>query len=87
MNLLQSLYSSRPDDGTEAGLKQLIDDCMLPETLKLFGLKREKLTSEYATFDPSKLEISNEKNVLDMHERFAQLLIRLLEVSAGTRGS
>jgi hypothetical protein len=60
---------------------------MLPETLKLFGLKHEKLTSAYATFDPLKLEISNEKNVLDMHEHFAQLLICLLEVSAGTQGS
>jgi hypothetical protein len=87
MNLLQSLYTSRPDDNTETELKQLIDDCVLPETLKLFGLRREKPTSEYTTFDLSKVEVSYEKNVLDTHERLVQLLIRLLEVSAGTRGS
>ena len=87
MNLLQSLYTSRPDDNTVTELKQLIDDCILPETLKLFGLQREKPTSEYTSFDLSKVEVSYEKNVLDTHERLVQLLIRLLEVSAGTRGS
>ena len=87
MNLLQSLYTSRPEDNTVTELKQLIDDCILPETLKLFGLRREKPTSEYTSFDLSKVDVSYEKNVLDTHERLVQLLIRLLEVSAGTRGS
>lgn len=81
VNLLQSLYFSRPDDSTESEMKRLIKDCMLPETLKLFGLRREKSTSEYTALDPL-----NEKNILDTHEILVQFLIRLLDVSAGTQG-
>ncbi|KAF9527976.1 hypothetical protein CPB83DRAFT_363170 [Crepidotus variabilis] len=81
MNLLQSLYLARPDDSTEADLKELIDDCTLPETLKLFGLRRETPTSEYTCYD-----LSSDKNFLDSHEQLVQLLIRILDVSSGTQG-
>jgi len=80
INLLQSLYTARPEDG-ESEIKQLISDCSLPENLKLFGLQRERLTSEYA-----KLDTSDEKNALDIHESLVQLLIRVLDVSAGSQG-
>jgi len=80
VNLLQSLYIARPEDG-DTELKQLINDCMLPETLKLFGLQRETSTSEYIS-----TEISNEKNALVIHERLVNLLVRLLEAAAGTQG-
>jgi len=80
INLLQSLCIGRPED-SDAELKQLINELMLPETLKLFGLQRETPTSEYiATENPS------EKNALVIHECLVNLLVRLLEVAAGTQG-
>ncbi|KAJ3504772.1 hypothetical protein NLJ89_g7765 [Agrocybe chaxingu] len=81
MNLLQSLYIARPDDSTEPGLMQLINHCTSAETLRLFGLQRETPTSEYTNVDPV-----NEKDCLDTQEQLAQLLIRILNVSAGTTG-
>jgi len=81
MNLLQSLYISRPDDSTEAKLMELINDCTLPENLKLFGLQRETPTSEYTNLDPL-----NDKESLDVNEGLVQLLIRILTVSAGSPG-
>jgi len=81
MNLLQSLYISCPDDSTEPKLMQLINDCTLPENLKLFGLQRETPTSEYTNLDPL-----NDKDTLDINERLIELLIRILTVSAGSPG-
>ena len=81
INLLQSLYISRPDDSTEPELMQLINDYTLPENLKLFGLQRETPTSEYTNLDPL-----NDKESLDINENLVQLLIRLLTVAAGSPG-
>ncbi|KDR84288.1 hypothetical protein GALMADRAFT_87191 [Galerina marginata CBS 339.88] len=81
INLLQSLYIGRQDDTTESALMQLINDCTLPESLKLFGLRRETPTSEYTNLDPF-----NEKDTLDTYERLVQLLLRILDVSAGSPG-
>ena len=80
INLLQSLYTARPEDG-ESEIKQLINECSLPETLKLFGLQRETPTSEYIKLDPL-----DEKHALDTHEHLVQFLIRVLDVSAGSQG-
>ena len=81
MNLLQSLYISRPDDRTEPELMRLINDCTLPEYLKLFGLRRETPTAEY-----SNVELSGEKASLDTQEKLTQLLLRIMTVTAGSTG-
>lgn len=81
MNLLQSLYISRPDDSTEPELMQLINDCTLPENLKSFGLQRGTPTSEYTNLEPA-----DDKESLDINERLVQLLVRLLTVAAGSPG-
>jgi len=81
MNLLQSLYISRPDDGTETELMRLINDCILPENLRLFGLRRETPTGEY-----SNTELSGEKAFLDTQEKLAQLSLRIMTVTAGSTG-
>lgn len=81
MNLLQSLYLSRPDDRTEPELMLLINDCTLPENLRLFGLRRESLSAEY-----SNTELSSEKATLDTQERLTQLLLRIMTVSAESTG-
>jgi hypothetical protein len=81
MNLLQSLYLSRPDDRTEPELMRLINDCSQPENLRLFGLRREYLSAEY-----SNTELGNEKATLDTQEELTQLLLRIMTVSAGSTG-
>lgn len=77
INLLQSLYISRPDDRTEPEIMRLINDYTLPENLQLFGLRRETPTAEY-----SNLEASGEKAFLDRQEKLAQLLLRIMTVTA-----
>ncbi|KAF8165773.1 hypothetical protein B0H34DRAFT_794124 [Crassisporium funariophilum] len=81
MNLLQSLYIARPDDSTEPDIMRLINDCTLPENLRLFGLRRPTPTSEYTNLDPI-----NDKESLDTQEGLTQLLIRILNVTAGSNG-
>ena len=80
INLLQSLYIARPED-SESEIKQLLNDFTLPENLKLFGLQRETPTSPYTA-----VESVDEKSALDTHERLVQLLIRVLDTSAGNQG-
>ncbi|KAF8883153.1 hypothetical protein CPB84DRAFT_1817082 [Gymnopilus junonius] len=77
INLLQSMYIARPDDSSEAALMKLVNDCTLPENLKLFGLHRETPTSEYTNFDTV-----NEKDCLDTHERLVALLVDILDTAA-----
>jgi hypothetical protein len=80
MNLLQSLYLARADDaGSE--LLLLIDDCTKPDILRLFGLLRATPTSEYTNFEPA-----NDKAHIDSQESLTELLIRILEVTAGSKG-
>jgi neurofibromin 1 len=79
INLLQSLYISRPEDRTEPEIMRLINDCTLPENLQLFGLRRETPTAEY-----SNVHCSGEKSSLDKQEKLAQLLLRVMTVTAGS---
>lgn len=81
MNLLQALYVSRTDEIAGPELLQIIDHCSSDESLKLFGLRRETPTSEFTSYDAA-----NEKERLDNLERFMGLLIRIMEVSSGSRG-
>lgn len=81
VNLLQSLYIARPDDSTEPALMQLINECSLPETLKLFGLKRETSSSEYTGVD-----FPGDKENVDNAEKLVALLVSILEVSSGSVG-
>ena len=78
INLLQSLYLSRPDDTTESEIMRLINDCTLPEYLQLFGLRRGVPTAEY-----SNLESNSEKAFLDRQEKLTELLLRIMTVTAG----
>lgn len=78
INLLQSLYISRPDDRTEPEIMRLINDCTLPENLQLFGLRRETPIAEYST-----VESSGDKVFLDRQEKLVQLLLRIMTVTAG----
>lgn len=81
MNLLQSMYLARAEDG-DAELLEVIAECTQPETLLLFGLTRPTTTSEYSNIDPL-----NDKILLEKQEDLAKLLVRILEVTAGTKGA
>lgn len=82
MNLLQSLYLARTEDSPASELQQLITDYTQTDTLKLFGLLRTTPTSEYTSFEPP-----NDSVNIDYQERLVDLLARMLEVTAGTRGA
>ena len=58
---------------------RLINDCTLPENLQLFGLRRETPTAEYFN-----VETCGEKSTLDNQEKLAQLLLRIMTVTAGS---
>jgi hypothetical protein len=80
MNLLQSLYV--PDSqGCQTQLLELITECSQPTTLCLFGLRRETPTSEYINVDPS-----IDKEALDIQERLVDFLVKILEVTSGSKG-
>ncbi|KAF6748926.1 hypothetical protein DFP72DRAFT_914993 [Ephemerocybe angulata] len=81
MNLLQSLYISRTDDMVGSELLRIIDECSCPQTLKYFGLKRETPTSEYENYDA----VSDKEHLEDL-DGFMQLLVRIMDVSSGSRG-
>ncbi|KAF5334397.1 hypothetical protein D9611_013526 [Ephemerocybe angulata] len=81
MNLLQSLYISRTDDMVGSELLRIIDECSCPQTLKYFGLKRETPTSEYENYDA----VTDKEHLEDL-DGFMQLLVRIMDVSSGSRG-
>lgn len=81
MNLLQSLHVSRTDESMGPELLNLIEDFTKPETLRLFGLRRETPTSEYTNFDAV-----NDKEYLDNQELLSEFLVRILEVTSGSKG-
>lgn len=82
ISLLQSLYISRRDDRTaEPEFMRLINECTLPENLQLFGLQRETPTAGY-----SNVELNYEKASIERQEKLAQLLHRIMIVTAGSTG-
>jgi hypothetical protein len=81
LNLLQSLYVSRTDESMGPELLTLITEFTQAETLRLFGLRRETPTSEYTSLDPA-----NDKEYLDNLERLTQFLVRILDVTSGSKG-
>jgi neurofibromin 1 len=82
MNLLQSLVVGRSEEGHSPELLQLIEEFCQQETIKLFGLLRPTPTSEYTNFDPV-----NDRANMDNQEKLAQLMGRMLEVTAGNQGN
>ncbi|KAF9067659.1 hypothetical protein BDP27DRAFT_1225535 [Rhodocollybia butyracea] len=81
INLIQSLYLARLDDGPSPELLQLIQDCTQEEILNLFGLKRITSTSEYSSFD-----VEQEQTVIRHQEKLTALLVRIIDTSAGSKG-
>ena len=81
MNFLQSLYVSRANNPTGHELLLLINECTHPDTVRLFGLLRTTATSEYSSIEPT-----SEKHHIDRQESLTRLLVRVMEVTAGSRG-
>jgi hypothetical protein len=81
MNMLQTLTVGRSGDTPSPEIRILSDECASSETLKLFGLAQSTTTGEYVSFDPS-----NERVFIAYQERLTQLLARILEGIAGSKG-
>ncbi|KAF9226729.1 hypothetical protein BS17DRAFT_500836 [Gyrodon lividus] len=80
MNFLQSLFLARADDASGPDLRALIDELIDVENLQLFGLTRQSSTSEYCNYDPP-----NDKAMIDSQEALTRLLVRIIEVTAGSK--
>jgi hypothetical protein len=81
MNLLQSLYAAHADDIAGSELLLQINEFTKPDTIRLFGLLRTTATSEYTNVEPA-----SEKLHIDRQECLTRLLVRVMEVTAGSQG-
>lgn len=82
LNYLQSVYAARTDEDEFSEVFSLIEEFTKPTILSLFGLARTSPTSEYTDVDPV-----NDKGFLEKQEGLTGLLIRVMEITAGTRGA
>lgn len=82
MNFLQSLFLARAEDAIGADLRTLMDELATSESLQLFGLARQSSTSEYCNYDPQ-----NDRAMIDSQEALTRLLIRIIEVTGGSKGT
>ncbi|KAI0371618.1 hypothetical protein BV20DRAFT_1017123 [Pilatotrama ljubarskyi] len=81
-HLLHGLYSLRLADTTASPeIQAMIDECVQPEGMRLFGLGKPTPTSEYVLYDPP-----NGKAVIDDLEALTRLLLRIMEAVSGTTG-
>ncbi|KAJ7265356.1 hypothetical protein B0H12DRAFT_1201035 [Mycena haematopus] len=85
VNLLQAMHSNRSEDAPPPELLQLLADLEMPETQKLFGLARLTQSSEYINYDVPE-DVTADKHKVDAQEKLTALLVRILEVTAGSRG-
>ena len=81
MNFLQSLFLARADDPSGPDLRALMDELITIESLQLFGLTRQSSTSEYTNYDSP-----NDKAMIDSQETLTRLLVRVIEVTSGSKG-
>ena len=81
MNMLQTLTVGRSGETPSPEIRILLDECASPATLRLFGLVQSTTTGEYASFDPA-----NERVFICYQESLTQLLTRILEGIAGSKG-
>lgn len=80
-NFIQSMYFSRTDGDDAAEILSLLEEFTQPQCLQLFGLARTSSTSEYSELDPV-----GDKMYLETQENLAELLVRVLEITAGSQG-
>ncbi|KAI0355329.1 hypothetical protein OH77DRAFT_1424817 [Trametes cingulata] len=81
-HMLHGLYSLRLADTTASPeIQAMIDECVQPEGMRLFGLSKPTPTSEYVLYDPP-----NGKAVIDDLEALTRLLLRIMEAVSGTKG-
>jgi hypothetical protein len=84
VNLLHSIYLAKTSTGettVSPEIQTLLEECASSKTLKIFGLRRHTPTSDYTLYDPP-----NDKQHLELLEQLSLLLLRVMEVTAGSRG-
>ena len=81
-HMLHGLYSVRLTDSTASPeIQTMVDECVQPEGLRLFGLMKPTPTSEFMLYDPP-----NSKAVIDDLEALNRLLLRVMETISATQG-
>ncbi|EKM59988.1 uncharacterized protein PHACADRAFT_115378 [Phanerochaete carnosa HHB-10118-sp] len=83
VNQLHSTYLARSASGEGSAtpeIQALLDEFATTETLKIFGLIRPTPTSDYAVYDPP-----NDRQYLENLEKLSRLLVRVMEILAGSR--
>ncbi|OBZ70421.1 Neurofibromin [Grifola frondosa] len=82
-HMLHALYSLRLGDTSTVSpeIQVLIDECVQPDTIKLFGLAKPTPTSDFVCYD-----YPNDKALIDGLEGLTRLLVRIMETISGTRG-
>ncbi|KAF7975643.1 hypothetical protein HWV62_9093 [Athelia sp. TMB] len=80
-NYLQSVYGSYGEGGDSSSVLLLLEEFTTEPILRLFGLTRTNSSSEYCLADPT-----NDRDFLETQEKLTALLIRVMEVTAGTNG-
>jgi hypothetical protein len=81
VNFLQGLHVQQADTGTGPDVLTLLRELEEPKVLRLFGLERCSPTGEYTDYDPS-----SDKAMIDSYAQLTQLLLTVLEPSAGSIG-
>ncbi|KAI0638553.1 hypothetical protein C8Q77DRAFT_1047292 [Trametes polyzona] len=81
-HMLHGLYSLRLTDSTASPeIQTMVDECVQPEGLRLFGLSKPTPTSDYMLYDPP-----NSKAVIDDLEALNRLLLRVMEAVSSSQG-
>lgn len=81
MNFLQSLFLLRAEEPNGPDLRALMDELITIESLQLFGLARQSSTSDHCNYDPP-----NDKAMIDSQEALTRLLVKVVEIAAGSKG-
>ncbi|CAK5277391.1 unnamed protein product [Mycena citricolor] len=81
IKLLQVIHAGRTEESPSPGLTHLIEEFEDNETLRLFGLTRMSPTSEYIVVD-----VATDVQKVDNQEKLTVLLVKILDVAAGSRG-
>ncbi|OJT09503.1 Neurofibromin [Trametes pubescens] len=81
-HVLHGLYSVRLTESTASPeIQAMVDECVQPEGMRLFGLCRPTPTSEFVLYDPP-----NSKAAIDDLESLNRLLLRVMGTISATQG-
>lgn len=82
VNILHSLHITRSEDSASLEAHTILDELTSLDTLRLFGLSRHSLLSEYTNYEPL-----NDQEAIDSLQKLSNLMQRVLIACAGNTGT